>query len=167
MESFRSGRVQVLVSTTVVEVGVDVKDATVIVIEDADRFGLATLHQLRGRVGRSNLQSYCLLITRNPSKEAIERLSVLEKTNNGFEVAEFDLKLRGPGELLGTKQSGLPDLKLTTLLGESDARILEIARAEAMNLISGKIDYDPERLKEFNRLLAIKYKEKIPLIEVA
>jgi RecG-like helicase len=92
---------------------------------------------------------------------------VLEKTNNGFEVAEFDLKLRGPGELLGTKQSGLPDLKLTTLLGESDARILEIARAEAMNLISGKIDYDPERLKEFNRLLAIKYKEKIPLIEVA
>ncbi|MFU2157605.1 ATP-dependent DNA helicase RecG [Caldisericum sp. AR60] len=167
MEDFRNGKYQILVSTTVVEVGVDVKDATVIVIEDADRFGLATLHQLRGRVGRSNLQSYCFLITRNPSKDAIERLNILEKTNNGFEVAEFDLRLRGPGEIFGTKQSGLPDFKITTLVGEMDMKILEIAREEALNLLSGNTKYDPEKLKEFYKLLSIKYKNKIPLIEVA
>ncbi|BAL80897.1 ATP-dependent DNA helicase RecG [Caldisericum exile] len=167
MENFKNGDLQVLVSTTVVEVGVDVKDATVIVVEDADRFGLATLHQLRGRVGRSNLQSYCLLITRNPSKDAIERLNVLEKTNNGFEVAEYDLKLRGPGEILGKRQSGLPDFKLTTLIGETDMRILEMAREEAINLLKGKTKYDPEKLQEFHRLIQINYKEKIPFIEVA
>ena len=166
MDKFKGGTIQVIVSTTVVEVGVDVKDATVIVIEDADRFGLATLHQLRGRVGRSDLQSYCLLITRNPSKEAVDRLRVLEKTSNGFEVAEEDLRLRGPGEILGTKQSGLPEFRLTTLVGETDMKLLEIARKEAFDLLNGKAIWEQERLKEFKRILNKKFADKASFIEV-
>jgi len=166
MDKFKGGTIQVIVSTTVVEVGVDVKDATVIVIEDADRFGLATLHQLRGRVGRSDLQSYCLLITRNPSKEAVDRLRVLEKTSNGFEVAEEDLRLRGPGEILGTKQSGLPEFRLTTLVGETDMKLLEIARKEAFDLLSGKAIWEQESLKEFKRILNKNLQIKSSFIEV-
>lgn len=167
MQDFKSGKLQVLVSTTVVEVGVDVKDATVIVIEDADRFGLATLHQLRGRVGRSALQSYCFLISRNPSEEAIERLRVLEKTNDGFEVSEEDLRLRGPGEILGTRQHGLPEFKLTTLLTEKDLKLLEIARAEALKLINGEVSWSKESLKELNDIMEKKLKENFSLVEVA
>jgi ATP-dependent DNA helicase RecG len=167
MDSFRAGDVQVLVSTTVVEVGVDVSDATVIIIEDADRFGLATLHQLRGRVGRGKIQSYCYLITRNPSQEAIKRLRILEKTNNGFEVSEEDLKLRGPGELLGTKQSGIPELKLTTLLSETDLKLLEIARDEALKLVNGDVLWNPDAKGELFKILKKKFKGKILLAEVA
>jgi ATP-dependent DNA helicase RecG len=167
MEDFRNGKVQVLVSTTVVEVGVDVPDASVIIIEDADRFGLATLHQLRGRVGRSDLQSYCFLITRNTGEDAITRLRVLEKTNNGFEVSEEDLKLRGPGEILGTKQSGIPEFKLTTLLSETDLKLLEIAREEALALIGNEVKWNKEHKKELINILKSKSREKISLIEVA
>jgi len=167
MDAFRKGEIQLLVSTTVVEVGVDVKDATVIVVEDADRFGLATLHQLRGRVGRSDLQSYCFLISSNPSMEAVERLRILEKTTNGFEVAEEDLRLRGPGEILGTRQSGLPEFKLMTLLSESNMRILEVARKEAFLLLKGESIFDREKLEELERIIERKFGWKIPLIEVA
>jgi len=167
MEDFRNGKVQVLVSTTVVEVGVDVPDASVIIIEDADRFGLATLHQLRGRVGRSDLQSYCFLITRNTGEDAITRLRILEKTNNGFEVSEEDLKLRGPGEILGTKQSGIPEFKLTTLLSETDLKLLEIAREEALALIGNEVKWNKEHKKELINILKSKSREKISLIEVA
>ena len=167
MEDFRNGKVQVLVSTTVVEVGVDVPDASVIIIEDADRFGLATLHQLRGRVGRSDLQSYCFLITRNAGGDVITRLRVLEKTNNGFEVSEEDLKLRGPGEILGTKQSGIPEFKLTTLLSETDLKLLEIAREEALALIGNEVKWNREHKKELINILKSKSREKISLIEVA
>ncbi len=166
MDKFKEGDIQVIVSTTVVEVGVDVKDATVIIVEDADRFGLATLHQLRGRVGRSDLQSYCLLITRNPSKEAVDRLRILEKTSNGFEVAEEDLRLRGPGEILGTRQSGLPEFRLTTLVGETDMKLLEIARKEAFDLLNGKTIWEQERLKEFKEVLNKKFADKASFIEV-
>jgi len=166
MEDFKNGETQVIVSTTVVEVGVDVKDATVIVVEDADRFGLATLHQLRGRVGRSDLQSYCLLLTRNPSKDGVERLRILEKTNNGFEVAEEDLKLRGPGEILGTRQSGISSFQLHSLLQESSMKLLEIARTEAFALIEKRTIWDKEKVEELNKIILQKFKGVNSLIEV-
>jgi len=167
MQDFKNGKIQVVVSTTVVEVGVDVRDATVIIVEDADRFGLATLHQLRGRVGRSDIQSFCYLITRNANASALDRLRILERTTNGFEVSEEDLRLRGPGEILGTKQHGLPELKLTTLLSESDLKLLEIARTEALKLLNREVQWDNENIKELNKLLEIKFRGRLNLIEVA
>lgn len=107
MEAFRAGEIDILVSTTVIEVGVDVPNAAVIVVEDADRFGLAQLHQsLRGRVGRSAHQSYCVLIANPKSEDAQRRMEIMVRTNNGFLIAEEDLRIRGPGEIFGTRQSG-------------------------------------------------------------
>lgn len=112
------------------------------VIENAERFGLSQLHQLRGRVGRSSLQSYCVLVTASKSQETRERLNIMTQTNDGFVIAEKDLQLRGPGEFLGTRQSGLPDLILSDIV--KDAKILEIARNEALDLVkSGEIDKYP------------------------
>ena len=133
MKDFKDGEYDILVSTTVVEVGVDVPNATVMVIENAERFGLSQLHQLRGRVGRSSLQSYCVLITSSRSQETRERLGIMTETNDGFVIAEKDLQLRGPGEFLGTRQSGLPDLIISDIV--RDAKILEIARNEAINFV--------------------------------
>lgn len=133
MKDFKDGKYDILVSTTVVEVGVDVPNATVMVIENAERFGLSQLHQLRGRVGRSSLQSYCVLITSSRSQETRERLGIMTETNDGFVIAEKDLQLRGPGEFLGTRQSGLPDLIISDIV--RDARILEIARNEAIDFV--------------------------------
>lgn len=133
MKDFKDGKYDILVSTTVVEVGVDVPNATVMVIENAERFGLSQLHQLRGRVGRSNLQSYCILITSSRSQETKERLSIMTETNDGFVIAEKDLQLRGPGEFLGTRQSGLPDLIISDIV--RDAKILELARNEAISFV--------------------------------
>jgi ATP-dependent DNA helicase RecG len=132
MERFRRGLTSVLVSTTVIEVGVDVANATVMLIENAERFGLAQLHQLRGRIGRGAHKSYCILLRSDPSEETIAKLAVLERTSNGFEVAEADWELRGPGDLLGTAQSGLPELKLGNL--RSDAKLMQRARAAAIEI---------------------------------
>jgi ATP-dependent DNA helicase RecG len=140
MKAFDQGRLDILVSTPVIEVGIDVPNATVMLIESADRFGLSQLHQFRGRVGRGREQSYCMLLADNPSEVANARLSVIENSQDGFSLAEEDLRLRGPGEFFGTRQSGLPDLKMARL---SDVPILEAARAEAMRLFEN----DPE-LKE-------------------
>jgi ATP-dependent DNA helicase RecG len=129
MAAFRSGEVQVLVATTVVEVGVDVPEATVMVIEDADRFGIAQLHQLRGRVGRSSLPSWCFLLGEGATPEAAERLAALERTADGFELAEVDLELRGEGTILGSRQKGRSDLKLARL--RRDADLLQAARQVA------------------------------------
>jgi ATP-dependent DNA helicase RecG len=128
MHSFKEGKLDVLISTSVVEVGIDVPNATVMLVEAADRFGLSQLHQFRGRVGRGDKQSYCILLSENPSEYGQERLKAIEETNDGFLLAEKDLELRGPGEFFGTRQSGLPDLKMARL---SDTKILETARREA------------------------------------
>ncbi len=146
MRHFRGGELDILVSTPVVEVGVDVPNATVMLIDGADRFGLAQLHQFRGRVGRGEHQSYCLLLAGTPSIEARERLSLLERTQDGFAIAEEDLRLRGPGEFFGTRQTGLPELKMARL---SDVELLELARVEAIRLF----DADPYLQQPEHRLL--------------
>jgi ATP-dependent DNA helicase RecG len=133
MNDFKNKKYDILVSTTVVEVGVDVPNATVIVIENAERFGLSQLHQLRGRVGRSDKQSYCILVSSSKSQETRERLEIMTQTNDGFIIAEKDLQLRGPGEFLGTRQSGLPDLIISDIV--KDAKILELARIEAIDFV--------------------------------
>ena len=134
MENFRKGEVKILVSTTVIEVGVDVPNATVMVIEQAERFGLAQLHQLRGRVGRGAAQSYCILVTEKLNETGRERIRTLVESTDGFYIAEMDLKLRGPGEFFGTKQSGLPSLRIANIL--RDQEVLEIARHEAVDFVN-------------------------------
>ena len=134
MADFKAKKYDILVCTTVVEVGVDVPNATVILIENAERFGLSQLHQLRGRVGRSDLQSYCILYSNTKSQETRERLNIMTETNDGFVIAEKDLELRGPGEFLGTRQSGIPDLIISDIV--RDAKILEIARNEAITFVN-------------------------------
>jgi ATP-dependent DNA helicase RecG len=146
MQQFNSGSLNILVSTPVVEVGIDVPNATVMLIESADRFGLSQLHQFRGRVGRGKDQSYCMLLSENPSEIGRRRLDLIERVHNGFILAEEDLKLRGPGEFFGTRQSGLPDLKMARL---TDVALLELARNEATRLFKD----DPDFQKSENRLL--------------
>jgi ATP-dependent DNA helicase RecG len=133
MAAFKEGQIRILVSTTVIEVGVDVPNATVMVIEQAERFGLAQLHQLRGRVGRGADQSYCVLVTEKLSDAARERIRTLVKSNDGFHIAEMDLRLRGPGEFFGTRQSGLPACRIGNIIRDQD--VLEIARNEAIAFI--------------------------------
>jgi ATP-dependent DNA helicase RecG len=145
MERFRRGLTSVLISTTVIEVGIDVPNATVMLIENAERFGLAQMHQLRGRIGRGEHKSYCILLCSDPSAETAARLAVLERTSNGFEVAEADWELRGPGDLLGTAQSGLPCLKLGNL--RSDTKLMQRARAAALDIFRD----DPELARPKNQ----------------
>jgi ATP-dependent DNA helicase RecG len=152
MRQFYQGELDVLVCTPVVEVGIDVPNATVMLIEEADRFGLAQLHQFRGRVGRGDQQSYCLLLADSPSDAGIQRLEVVTRTQDGFKLADEDLAMRGPGEFFGTRQSGLPDLKVARL---GDVRVLEEARAVALEVF----EEDPELDLPKNRLLATRVEE--------
>jgi ATP-dependent DNA helicase RecG len=149
MRRFQRGEIDVLVATTVVEVGVDVPNATVMVVEHAERFGLAQLHQLRGRVGRGAARSYCILITGSRvSEQGEERLNAMVRTQDGFELAELDLSMRGPGEFFGTRQAGLPDFRVANLL--RDRAILELAKKEAAHFIEMPGDYpkaEQERVK--------------------
>jgi ATP-dependent DNA helicase RecG len=141
MDEFKRGELDVLVATTVIEVGVDVPNATIMIVQEADRFGLAQLHQLRGRVGRGAEQSYCLLVSRPKeelTEEAARRLEALVATSDGFRLAEVDLELRGEGQLLGTRQSGLPDLKFARLT--RDRKLVEKARRWAQELVSDEGD---------------------------
>lgn len=141
MNQFMAGKIQILVSTTVIEVGVDVSNANMMVIYNADRFGLSQLHQLRGRVGRSDKQGYCFLLSESDKEATIERIRFLETSHDGFEISEFDLKLRGPGEVLGEKQSGLPTFTIANLY--EDFNILEVARKDATEIIQelGRFPY--------------------------
>lgn len=147
MEQFRRHELDILVSTTVIEVGVDVPNASVMVIEDANRFGLSQLHQLRGRVGRGAHQSFCILIADPKNEDAKARMEIMVATNDGFKIAEEDLKIRGPGEIAGTKQSGNLDFKVADLI--QDGRMLEVARQAAIKLVK----YDPELSRPEHRLL--------------
>lgn len=163
MRDFKEGLIQLLVSTTVVEVGIDVPNATLMVIEHAERFGLSQLHQLRGRVGRGAQPSYCLLVTSGRDDEGVSRrLQVMTETTDGFRIAEEDLKIRGPGDFLGTRQSGLPDLRVANLL--RDFEILKVARKEAFALVS----QDPRlsRYPDLKRQLYSRWKEKLALAEI-
>jgi ATP-dependent DNA helicase RecG len=135
------------VSTTVIEVGVDVPNATLMVIEQAERFGLSQLHQLRGRVGRGGEQSYCVLVTGKLNDTGRERIRAMVDSNDGFAIAEMDLKLRGPGEFFGTRQSGMPGLRFANLI--RDQEILEQAREEAQSLVT-----QPESSSEYEKALA-------------
>ena len=150
MEKFKNKEYDILVATTVVEVGVDVPNATVIVIENSERFGLSQLHQLRGRVGRCDLQSYCILTTSASSQDVRNRLSVMTETNDGFVIAEKDLEIRGPGEFLGVRQSGLPDLMISDIV--RDSKILEIARSSAIEFVHNHNIEDYPTLKDTTNL---------------
>ncbi len=154
MESFRTGDLDILVSTVVIEVGVDVKNASVMVIEDANRFGLSQLHQLRGRVGRGNQQSYCILIANATTKDSEQRMQIMVDTTDGFKIAEADLKIRGPGDIAGTRQSGALDFKLANLV--DDGPVLELARQVAIEVLES----DPNLSRVENRLMLEKVKEQ-------
>lgn len=165
MEKFRSGEFQVLVSTTVIEVGIDVPSATLMVIEHAERFGLSQLHQLRGRIRRSTKQAECILVAYGkPTDDAMRRLKIMEETDDGFRIAEEDLKIRGPGDFIGTRQSGLPDFRIANLI--RDAKLLSIAREEAFRIV----EEDPELAKPENQLLKLMlpvyWKDKLELARI-
>ena len=154
MAQFKEGKTQIIISTTVIEVGVNVPNATLMVIEDADRFGLATLHQLRGRVGRSEFESYCVLKSKNKSRESKERLQIMAKSNDGFEIARKDLELRGPGDFFGIRQHGLPEFKLADLL--KDVTVLKEATDAAKDILKT----DAKLEKKENSILKNKIYEK-------
>jgi len=164
MKNFKKGKIQVLVSTIVIEVGIDVPNATVMLVENADRFGLAQLHQLRGRIGRGGYESYCILLADPRNEGAIRRLKAIESTLDGFQIAEADLDIRGPGEFFGTRQHGLPEIRFGNILKDLD--IMELARKEAFGLVA----LDPELKEERHRLLkegfAERFREKFDLINV-
>ncbi|MBN2181674.1 MAG: DNA helicase RecG, partial [Sedimentisphaerales bacterium] len=165
MSEFRKGKIDLLVSTIVVEVGVDVPNATIMVIEGADRFGLAQLHQLRGRIGRSEAKSYCFLFAETENEIARNRLEIMTRSNDGFEIAEHDLRLRGPGEMFSTRQHGLPDLKIANIIDDYD--LLVMARKNAFELVSN----DPMLLSpehsNIRRALISKFGDSLGLADVA
>lgn len=162
MRQFQAGEIDILVSTTVVEVGVDIPNANVMVIENAERFGLAQLHQLRGRVGRGKHLSYCALVGNPRTEEGKRRLAIMVETNDGFRIAEEDLLLRGPGEILGTRQAGLPDFKVGNLV--RDGKLIEEARREAQRLIEN--DPDLQRHATLREQIRRHWREKLLLASV-
>jgi len=165
MSAFRRGDIKALVATTVIEVGVDVPQATLMVIEHAERFGLSQLHQLRGRVGRGTEESYCVLITpRNITDEARERLGMMVRTNDGFKIAEKDLAIRGPGEFFGTRQHGLPELRFADLIKHRD--ILKEARKIAFWVVEGDPQLLAQRHTVLREIVFNVFKAKLDLVEV-
>jgi len=167
MTSFKQGELDVLVATTVIEVGIDVPNASVMVIEHAERFGLAQLHQLRGRVGRGAQKSYCFLFhSHNCSAQGRERLHLMERYRDGFNIAEADLQLRGPGEFLGTQQSGLPEFRVADL--RADREILEYARADAFECIAADAADALQRveLRPMLETMERRWGEKLELADV-
>ncbi|MHC4599791.1 MAG: helicase-related protein, partial [Planctomycetota bacterium] len=164
MMKFRDGVFEVLATTTVVEVGIDVPNATLMVVEDAERFGLAQLHQLRGRIGRGGGTSHCFLHSRASTPEARARLSTMERTADGFLIAEEDLKIRGPGEFFGTRQHGLPELKAADLLRDRD--LLEDARGDAQALVAEDPSLALPESVPVKRTLQERLRDRIDFIHV-
>lgn len=166
MRLFQKGEIQILVSTTVIEVGVDVPNATVMVVEHAERFGLAQLHQLRGRIGRGAAKSYCILMTGGKvSEEGDRRLDAMVRTNDGFEIAELDLELRGPGEFFGTKQAGLPSFRVANII--RDRQLLEAAKREAAAVLSGpNAEITQVETDRAIRYMRSKWQKQYGLVEV-
>jgi ATP-dependent DNA helicase RecG len=165
MSDFRRGKTSVLVSTVVIEVGMDVPNATVMVVEGADRFGLAQLHQLRGRIGRGEAKSYCLLFAETESEVARNRLEIMTRSNDGFEIAEQDLRLRGPGELFSTRQHGLPDLKIANIV--DDYELLVMARKNAFELVRSDPMLTKPDNKNIREALITRFGDSLGLADVA
>jgi ATP-dependent DNA helicase RecG len=165
MAEFRKGKTNVLVSTIVIEVGVDVPNATIMVIEEADRFGLAQLHQLRGRIGRGESKSYCFLFAETDREAAKSRLEIMTRSSDGFEIAEQDLRLRGPGELFSTRQHGLPDLKIANII--DDYELLVMARKNAFELVAEDPALAKPEHKNIRWLLLAKFGDYLGLAGVA
>jgi ATP-dependent DNA helicase RecG len=165
MRRFKAGDIQLLVSTTVIEVGIDVPNATVMVVEHAERFGLAQLHQLRGRVGRGAEAAICVLLTAfRRSEDAYRRLQALVHSSDGFQIAEADLEFRGPGELLGTRQSGLPDFRVANLI--RDQRIMEEARRAALEWLAGDPDLSRPESGRLRLVLAHRWAGRLELAQI-
>ena len=164
MKKFTSGEIQCLISTTVIEVGIDHKKATIMVIENAERFGLTQLHQLRGRVGRSFLQSFCYLIQRKETFNSNQRLKIMENTSDGFLISDEDLKLRGPGDFFGTKQHGYLNSGLINF--NSDREIISRARDLAFQIISEDPKLELEKNKLIKTEFMINYKDMLEFINI-
>ena len=159
MDQFRSGDIQILIATAVIEVGIDVQNATVMYVDGADRFGLSQLHQFRGRVGRGNHESFCIILTDNNSKEAKARMNILRQNEDGFKLAEEDLNLRGIGKTLGTEQSGHD---LFTVATVSDSDLIHLASSEAKVIIQT----DPDFVQPEHKALRSKYLESLTKFQI-
>jgi ATP-dependent DNA helicase RecG len=164
MEAFRRGEVQVLVATSVVEVGVDVPNATVMTIENAERFGIAQLHQLRGRISRGTYPGYCCLFAGSANPAAQQRLQALVDHRDGFQLAELDFQLRGPGDVIGTRQHGLPPLRIADL--QRDREVLEEARRDARQLVESDPELSQPQHALLEKMARVRYSRSLELGDV-